>query len=85
MAQPPLSTTTDKRYKWVKHSLRVDDDFEQRYKAAERAYGAGDYQEASRIGGALLNQLETTAEDPAQPRAGAPLWGCCWRMLSSMA
>ena len=55
MAQPPLSTTTDKRYKWVKHSLRVDDDFEQRYKAAERAYGAGDYQEASRIGGALLN------------------------------
>ena len=45
MAQPPLSTTTDKRYKWVKHSLRVDDDFEQRYKAAERAYyGAGDYE-----------------------------------------
>ena len=65
MAQPPLSTTTDKRYNWVKHSLRVDDDFEQRYKAAERAYGAGDYQETSRI--------------------GAPLWGCCWRMWSSMA
>ena len=64
MAQPPLSTKTDKRYKWVKHSLRVDDDFEQRYKAAERAYGAGDYQEASRIGDALLNQLETTAKDP---------------------
>ena len=64
MAQPPLSTTTDKRYKWVKHSLRVDEDFEQRYKAAERAYGAGDYEEASRIAGALLNQLETTAKDP---------------------
>ena len=64
MAQPPLSTTTDKRYKWVKHSLSVYDDFEQRYKAAERAYGAGDYEEASRIAGALLNQLETTAEDP---------------------
>ena len=58
MAQPPLSTTTDKRYKWVRHSLRVDDDFEQRYKAAERAYyGAGDYEEVSRIAGALLNQL----------------------------
>ena len=42
----------------------MDDDFEQRYKAAERAYGAGDYEEASRIAGALLNQLETTAEDP---------------------
>ena len=64
MAQPPLSTTTDKRYKWVKHSLSVYDDFEQRYKAAERAYGAGDYEEASRIAGALLDQLETTAEDP---------------------
>ena len=64
MAQPPLSTTTDKRYKWDKHSLPVDDDFEQRYKAAERAYGAGDYEEASRIAGALLNQLETTAKDP---------------------
>ena len=42
----------------------MDEDFQQRYKAAERAYGAGDYEEASKIAGALLNQLETTAEDP---------------------
>ena len=42
----------------------MDDDFQQRYKAAERAYGAGDYLEDGRIAGALLNQLETTPEDP---------------------
>ena len=42
----------------------MDDDFQQRYKAAERAYGAGDYEESRRIAGALLNQLETTAEEP---------------------
>ena len=49
-AQPPLSITTDKRYKRDNHTPRVDDDFQQRYKAAERAYGAGDYLEAGRIG-----------------------------------
>ena len=42
----------------------MDDDFQQRYKAAERAYGAGDYLEAGRIARALLNQLEATPKDP---------------------
>ena len=42
----------------------MDDDFQQQYKTAERAYGAGDYEEAGRIAGALLNKLDTTAEDP---------------------
>jgi hypothetical protein len=42
----------------------VDNDFQQRYRAAELAYGAGDYTEAGRIAGALLNELEATPEDP---------------------
>lgn len=42
----------------------MDDDFQQRYRAAELAYGAGDYTEAGRIAGALLNELEATPEDP---------------------
>ena len=42
----------------------MDEDFQQQYKTAERAYGAGDYEEAGRIAGALLNKLDTTAEDP---------------------
>ena len=42
----------------------MDDDFQQRYRAAELAYAAGDYTEAGRIAGALLNELETTPEDP---------------------
>ena len=42
----------------------MDDDFQQQYKTAERAYGAGDYEEAGRIAGVLMNQLDTTGEDP---------------------
>ena len=42
----------------------MDNDFQQRYRAAELAYGAGDYTEAGRIAGALLNELEATPEDP---------------------
>ena len=51
----------------------MDDDFQQRYKAAERAYGAGDYLEAGRIARALLNRLEATPEDPDE-QAAAQGW-----------
>ena len=42
----------------------MDDDFQQRYRAAELAYGASGYTEAGRIASAPLGQLEATPEGP---------------------
>ena len=47
----------------------MDEDFQQRYQAAERAYGAGQYDEAHRIATALLDQLSGTAKDPEEEKA----------------
>ena len=47
----------------------MDEDFQQRYQAAERAYGAGQYEEAHRIATALLDQLSGTAKDPEEEKA----------------
>jgi len=47
----------------------VDEDFQQRYQAAERAYGAGQYDEAHEIATALLDQLSGTAKDPEEEKA----------------
>ena len=47
----------------------MDEDFQQRYQAAERAYGAGQYDEAHRIATALLEQLSGTAKDPEEEKA----------------
>ena len=42
----------------------MDGDFQLQYQAAERAYGAGDYPEARRLAGDLLNQLGDQPQDP---------------------
>ena len=42
----------------------MDGDFQLQYQAAERAYGAGDYPEARRLAGDLLNQLGDQPKDP---------------------
>ena len=47
----------------------MDEDFQQRYQAAERAYGAGQYDEAHRIATELLDQLSGTAKDPEEEKA----------------
>ena len=47
----------------------MDEDFQQRYQAAERAYGAGQYDEAHEIATALLDQLSGTAKDPEEEKA----------------
>ena len=47
----------------------MDEDFQQRYQAAERAYGAGQYDEAHKIATALLEQLSGTAKDPEEEKA----------------
>ena len=47
----------------------MDEDFQQRYQAAERAYGAGQYDEAHEIATALLEQLSGTAKDPEEEKA----------------
>ena len=47
----------------------MDEDFQQRYQAAERAYGAGHYDEAHRIAMALLDQLSGTAKNPEEEKA----------------
>ena len=47
----------------------MDEDFQQRYQAAERAYGAGHYDEAHEIATALLDQLSGTAKDPEEEKA----------------
>ena len=41
----------------------MDEDFQQRYQSAERAFGGGEYAEAGRIARRLLNELETTTEE----------------------
>ena len=47
----------------------MDEDFQQRYQAAERAYGASQYDEAHKIATALLDQLSGTAKDPEEEKA----------------
>ena len=47
----------------------MDEDFQQRYQAAERAYGAGQYDEAHEIATALLDQLSGTAKDSEEEKA----------------
>ena len=47
----------------------MDEDFQQRYQTAERAYGAGQYDEAHAIATALLEQLSGTAKDPEEEKA----------------
>ena len=66
MARRPLSTTPDRRYNGENHSPTVDGDFQQHYQAAERAYGAGQYDEAHRIAKMLLDQLGATPDDPEE-------------------
>lgn len=69
MARRPLSTTPDRRYNGENHSPTVDGDFQQHYQAAERAYGAGKYDEAHRIATMLLDQLGATPEEPEERAA----------------
>ena len=69
MARRPLSTTPDRRYNGENHSPTVDGDFQQQYQAAERAYGAGKYDEAHRIATMLLDQLGATPEEPEERAA----------------
>ena len=69
MARRPLSTTPDRRYNGENHSPTVDGDFQQHYQAAERAYGAGQYDEAHRIATMLLDQLGATPDDPEERAA----------------
>ena len=69
MARRPLSTTPDRRYNGENHSPTVDGDFQQHYQAAERAYGAGQYDEAHRIATMLLDQLSATPEEPEERAA----------------
>ena len=47
----------------------MDEDFQQRYQAAERAYSAGQYDEARRIATVLLDQLVETPSDSEQKAA----------------
>ena len=47
----------------------MDGDFQQHYQAAERAYGAGQYDEAHRIATMLLDQLGATPEEPEERAA----------------
>ena len=47
----------------------MDEDFQQRYQAAERAYSAGQYDEAHEIASALLDQLSGTAKNPEEEKA----------------
>ena len=73
MARRPLSTTPDRRYNGENHSPTVDGDFQQHYQAAERAYGAGKYDEAHRIATMLLDQLGATPDD-SEERAAVLGW-----------
>ena len=42
----------------------MDGDFQQRYQAAEQAYGEGRYPDANSLATTLLQQLEATPEAP---------------------
>ena len=44
----------------------MDADFEQRYQAAERAYGLGDYPEAHALASALWDQLQSASDEQDQ-------------------
>ena len=69
MERRHLSTSPDRRYNWENHSPTVEGDFQQHYQAAERAYSAGQYDEAHQIAKMLLHQLGATPDDPEERAA----------------